>query len=55
MHDQGVMFVGPHDSIDGGPPAIDPRLNRRELIATAGSWRVYRMWTAGLPTACVGR
>ena len=55
MHDQGVMFVGPHDSIDGGPAAIDPRLNRRQLIATVGSWRVYRMWTSGLPTACVGR
>jgi hypothetical protein len=55
MHDQGVMFVGPHYSFDGGPPAIDPRLNRRQLIATVGSWRVYRMWTAGLPTACVGR
>ena len=55
MHDQGVMFVGPHDSIDGGPPAIDPRLNRRQLIATVASWRVYRMWTSGLPTACVGR
>jgi len=55
MHDQGVMFVGPHDSIDGGPPAIDPRLNRRQLIAAVGSWRVYRMWTSGGPTACIGR
>ena len=27
------MFVGPHDSIDGGPAAIDPRLNRSQLIA----------------------
>jgi hypothetical protein len=55
MSNQGVMFVGPHDSIDGGPPAIDPRLNRRQLIATVGAWRVYRLWTTGLPTGCVGR
>ncbi len=55
MHDQGVMFVGPHDSIDGGPPPIDPRLTSRVLIARVGAWRVYRMTTPGLPTACVGR
>ncbi len=54
MHDQGVMFLGPHDSIDGGAPAMDPRLNRRQLVATVDSWRIYRVWTAGLSTACVG-
>jgi hypothetical protein len=55
MHAPGVMFVGPHDSIDGGPPRINHRLNRKQLVASAGAWRVYRLWTAGLPTACVGR
>jgi hypothetical protein len=55
MHAPGVMFVGPHDSIDGGPPRIDPRLNRIQLIKQVGPWRVYRAWTTGLPTACVGR
>jgi hypothetical protein len=55
MRDQGLMFVGPHDSIDGEPPAISHLLNRRKLIATVGAWRIYRMWTAGLPQNCIGR
>ncbi len=55
MHEPGVMFVGPHDSIDGGPPRVDPRLNRIQLIAKVGPWRMYRAWTTGLPAACVGR
>lgn len=55
MHEPGVMFVGPHDSIDGGPPAIDRRLDRKQLVARAGPWRVYRLWTTGLPSGCVGR
>jgi hypothetical protein len=55
MHAPGVLFVGPHDSIDGAPARIDPRLNRIQLIKQIGPWRVYRAWTTGLPTACVGR
>jgi hypothetical protein len=55
MHDQGLMFVGPHDSIDGGPPAVSPRLNQKKLIGEAGGWEIYRMSTAGLPQGCVGR
>jgi hypothetical protein len=55
MSNQGVMFVGPHDSIDGGPPAVDPRLTSVQLIAHVGVWRVYRMTTPGLPASCVGR
>jgi hypothetical protein len=54
MRHQGLMFLGPHDSIDGGPPRINPRLTQRQLIATAGPWRVYRMTAPGANTRCVG-
>ena len=36
MRHQGVMFVGPHDSIDGIAPPIDPRLTQKQLIAQVG-------------------
>jgi hypothetical protein len=55
MRHQGLLFVGPHDSIDGGVPRIDPRLTKRQLIAHAGVWRVYRMTSPGSDTRCVGR
>jgi hypothetical protein len=55
MRHQGLLFVGPHDSIDGGIPRVDPRLTQRQLIATAGVWRVYRLTSPGADTRCVGR
>ena len=55
MRHQGVMFVGPHDSIDGIAPAIDRRLTQRQLIATVGAWKVYRMTAPSSNYACVGR
>ena len=55
MRHQGLMFVGPHDSIDGSAPPIDPRLTSRQLIARVGVWRVYRMTSPGSDTRCVGR
>jgi len=55
MRHQGLLFFGPHDSIDGGLPAINRRLTERRLIATAGVWRVYRMTAPGSSTRCVGR
>jgi hypothetical protein len=55
MVHQGLMFVGPHDSIDGAPPPVVPQLTQRQLIARAGVWRVYRMTSPGAGTACVGR
>ncbi|MFZ0976877.1 MAG: hypothetical protein WAN22_31960 [Solirubrobacteraceae bacterium] len=55
MRHQGVMFVGPHDSIDGIAPAIDSRLTQRQLIATVGAWKVYRMTAPNSNYACVGR
>jgi hypothetical protein len=54
MRHSGVMFVGPHDSIDGGAPAISPRLNRLRLIAHVGAWKVYRVWEAPHLNACIG-
>jgi hypothetical protein len=55
MRHQGVMFVGPHDSIDGIAPPIDPRLTQKQLIATVGIWKMYRMTSPGSFTGCVGR
>ena len=43
MRHQGVMFVGPHDSIDGIAPPIDPRLTQKQLIAQVGFRNTYRM------------
>jgi hypothetical protein len=55
MRHQGVMFVGPHDSIDGGVPRVDPRLTQQRLLTQVGVWQVYRMSTPGSDTRCVGR
>ena len=55
MRHQGLLFVGPHDSIDGGPAAVDPRLTQKQLIAHVGAWRVYRLTSSGADTRCVGR
>jgi hypothetical protein len=55
MRHQGVMFVGPHDSIDGIAPPIDHRLTQRQLIATVGAWKMYRMTAPNSDYSCVGR
>jgi hypothetical protein len=55
MRHQGVMFLGPHDSIDGIGPPIDPRLTQKQLIAQVGIWKMYRMTSPGSFTGCVGR
>ena len=54
MRHQGVMFVGPHDSIDGIAPPIDPRLTQQQLIAQVGAWKMYRMTAPNSDTRCVG-
>jgi hypothetical protein len=54
MRHQGLMFLGPHDSIDGGAPRIDHRLTERQLLAHVGVWRVYRLTSPGAATRCVG-
>ena len=55
MRHQGVMFVGPHDSIDGIAPPIDPRLTQKQLIAQVGAWKMYRMTAPNSDYRCVGR
>jgi uncharacterized membrane protein len=55
MRHQGLMFIGPHDSIDGGLPRVNPRLTQQQLLARAGVWSVYRMTAPGASTRCVGR
>jgi hypothetical protein len=55
MRHQGLLFAGPHDSIDGGLPALNRRLTQRQLIARFGVWRVYRITAPGASTRCVGR
>jgi hypothetical protein len=54
MRHQGVMFVGPHDSIDGSPAPIKPDLTSRKLLATVGAWRVYQVTKPGADMRCVG-
>jgi hypothetical protein len=55
MRHQGVMFVGPHDSIDGIAPRIDRRLTQQQLIAQVGAWKIYRMTAPNSDYRCVGR
>jgi len=55
MRHQGVMFVGPHDSIDGIAPAIDHRLTQIQPIAQVGAWRMYRVTAPNSDYRCVGR
>ncbi len=54
MRHQGVMFVGPHDTIDGIAAAINPHLTSRQLLATVGAWKVYRMTKPGADQRCAG-
>ena len=51
----GLNIIGPHDTIDGGPAHISPRLTSVVLLRTIGVWRVYRVTEPGRSTACVGR
>jgi hypothetical protein len=55
MRHQGVMFVGPHDTIDGIAAPVNPHLTQRQLLATVGPWKVYRMTKPGADQSCVGR
>lgn len=54
MRHQGVMFVGPHDTIDGEAAAVKSDLTQVQLIAHVGAWRVYRVTKPGADTSCVG-
>ena len=54
MRHQGVLFVGPHDTIDGGPAPVSRRLTSVRLLTTVGAWKVYRVTAPGAHTGCVG-
>jgi hypothetical protein len=54
MTHPGLMFVGPWDTIDGGPPAVARRLRVGPVIALVGVWRVYRVTAPGRSTRCIG-
>jgi hypothetical protein len=54
LHHQGVLFVGPHDTIDGGPAPVKVNPRHQQLIARAGSWQVFRVTRIGASTRCVG-
>lgn len=51
----GLDFIGPHNAIDGGSAPVDPRLTVHRTVAAVDGWRVVRLTTPGLPTACDGR
>jgi hypothetical protein len=55
MRHQGLLFVGPHDTIDGQPAPVSRRLTQVRLLARAGVWRVYRVTASGASGRCVGR
>jgi type II secretory pathway pseudopilin PulG len=54
MRHPGVMFVGPHDTIDGIAAPVKPDLTSRQLLAVVGAWRVYRVTKPGTDQSCVG-
>ena len=52
----GLEFVAPPGvgAATGGPPRIDPRLTRRQLLKTVDGWQIVRWTTPGLPQECNG-
>jgi hypothetical protein len=49
-----IAFVGPWDSIDGGPPPILYSFQKR-VLATVGPWSLQQVWPVGQPRpACLG-
>jgi hypothetical protein len=54
MRHAGVLFVGPHDTIDGGPAPISRQLDRVQFVKQVGVWKIYRVWRTGHSTRCVG-
>ncbi len=55
MTHPGLLFIGPHDTIDGGPAGVPHRLRVGPAIATVGVWRIYRVTAPGHSTRCIGR
>jgi len=51
----GLVFIGPHNSIDGGAARVAKGLVSDGVVAQAGGWQVVRYVRPGDPTTCVGR
>jgi hypothetical protein len=55
MRHPGLDFVGPHNSIDGGPAPVSRGLTGGQLVARVGAWRVLRYTRPGQASdPCVG-
>jgi hypothetical protein len=54
LHKPGVLFIGPHNTIDGAPAPISPRLTGMQQLAQVGVWRVLRVTRPGHSSRCVG-
>lgn len=61
LHQSGIAFIGPHDSIDGGQPPV--RLGpggsfvnfQTRTLASVGAWSLQQVWPAGESRpVCVG-
>jgi hypothetical protein len=50
----GVLFIGPHNTIDGAPAPISARLTGMQQLAQVGVWRVLRVTRPGHSSRCVG-
>jgi hypothetical protein len=52
----GIVFIGPHNSVDGGPAPVNRRLTQMQVLARVGVWEVVRYTRPGAPSdACAGR
>jgi hypothetical protein len=54
LRHQGVLFVGPHNTIDGAPAPVNVKPNQQQQIARVGVWRVFRVTRPGASVRCVG-
>ncbi|HWF54027.1 MAG TPA: hypothetical protein VG223_05355 [Solirubrobacteraceae bacterium] len=54
MANEGLYVVGPWDSIDGGPAALNPYFNRIVFLKQVGVFKIYRVYRAGHLNRCVG-
>jgi hypothetical protein len=54
LRHQGLLFVGPHNTIDGGPAPVKVKPSQQQQIARVGVWRVFRVTRPGASTRCVG-
>jgi hypothetical protein len=55
LHGPGVAFIGPHNTIDGGPAPISSHVRQARVLAKVGVWQVVQFIQPGHPSACVGR